>query len=111
MEKSVNICGIPTKIVRIDYNDRVFVTITQLQAFGTLISIEPDITTEGHLSFNTRILLGKREEEADIMSLCARRIGEMIYQKSRKPTVVSLGLKPDADTEQGSREICEALFS
>ncbi len=37
MEFEEQVCGSPTKFVLLEYSDRMFLSISQLRAFGTLV--------------------------------------------------------------------------
>jgi proteasome assembly chaperone 3 len=63
---NVDICGVPTKLLASAYSNRIFVVVTQQDNLGTLIQAfrEDPIDSAGPGCYGTRILLGRRDDEA-----------------------------------------------
>ncbi|XP_013420591.1 proteasome assembly chaperone 3 [Lingula anatina] len=82
--------GHQTDISCTDFQNRLFLVITQLQKIGTLIHLSKDVVMEQgptHV-YTTKVLLGKDEEH---LNLLARRLAERI--PINKPILLSLALK------------------
>jgi proteasome assembly chaperone 3 len=98
-----NPAGVKTDIVCTTYADYHFVTITQLQKFGTVIHAWADKHSDGPagVTYEMNVLLGKREDT--LLMVYARQIMQRICMTSTKPLVLAIALKEgeegrDADT-------------
>lgn len=98
-----NPAGVTTDIVCTTYADYHFVTITQLQKFGTVIHAWADKHSDGPagVTYEMNVLLGKREDT--LLMVYARQIMQRICMTSTKPLLLAIALREgeegrDADT-------------
>jgi len=107
---SLTIGDIETDIQCTSYSDRHFVLISQLGNFGTFINAWCEESADGHTFYQTKILLGKREEP--VLHIYARQIIEKIVCSSmnRKPLVLAISLNQNAQDAKTMQEILNILF-
>ena len=67
-----DLCGVPTQVSCLRYADRVFLSVTQLASFGSLIAAASVRTADGHAEPTTRVLLGDRGD--DLATVAALRL-------------------------------------
>ena len=60
--------GLPTHVSCLRYADRVFLSVTQLGSFGTLVAASSLRTPDGHVEPVTRVLLGERGDDMVIVA-------------------------------------------
>mmetsp|Transcript_9844 Transcript_9844/g.9947 ORF Transcript_9844/g.9947 Transcript_9844/m.9947 type:complete len:145 (+) Transcript_9844:143-577(+) len=97
---SITVNGISTDIVSTNFEDHIFVVITQINKFGTMIKAWSENRGEGGKLFETQPILGKRDDV--ILQLYARQIIEKISYVSTKPLLLAISLK---QTENNESEI------
>lgn len=68
--------GAPTRVFAHRYADRVLLSITQRESFGTLAAVACAAHPDGHVETHVRVLLGDREDEW--LLLAATRLGELV---------------------------------
>lgn len=107
---SLTVEGIETDIQCTSYSDRHFVIISQLGNFGTFVNAWCEESADGNTLFQTKVLLGKREEP--ILHIYARQIIEKIVNTStsRKPLVLAISLHQDTQGAKAMQMILNALF-
>jgi proteasome assembly chaperone 3 len=88
------------------YADRVFVVVTELPSFGTLIQATPEVYPDGAVEFKIKTLLGDRDED-DFVMLLARRIVESVFRDTGLPLLLSVALRKPS--EQAIRAIVVRL--
>lgn len=89
----INAEGVITDIVSISYADYNFVSITQLQKFGTIIRAWADRHADGFagITYEMNVLLGKREDT--LLMVYARQIIQRIALSSDKPLILAIALQ------------------
>lgn len=90
-EKIIN--GISTQVVCTEFNNYIFVVLTQYGKMGTLISITPDSRSNDISTpmFSTKVLLGKDEA---LTHVCAKNLGTFVSQEAgNRPVLLGLALK------------------
>jgi proteasome assembly chaperone 3 len=99
-----------TEIICTTYQDKIFVVITQIKKFGTLISAWYDINTNGEKSFRTSVLLGKREDP--ILHVFARQIiGDISFSsESDKPLLLSISLDSNGNDPETFKKIISTIL-
>lgn len=90
------------------YSDRVFVVITQLSKFGTIMKAWAEPKSEGGFVFQVSTIMGKRDDP--LLHIYARQILERLSTSSDKPLLLSLSLKPDCRDAETFQEILNQLF-
>lgn len=68
--------GLPTRICCQLYSDYIFLVVSQLPTFGTLVESRATRNLDGKETVSIRTLLGERDN--DIVALCARVVLECI---------------------------------
>lgn len=87
------------------YDDRVFVCVTELPAFGTLIHASVVVHPDGAVEFSIKTLLGERDE--DLYTLLARQVVERVHRTRGVPLLISVALRKP--TEETIRAVLEHL--
>jgi hypothetical protein len=107
---SLTIGGIQTDIQCTSYSDRHFVVVSQLGNFGTFVNAWCEESPDGNTLYQTKVLLGKREEP--ILHIYARQIIEKIVTSStsRKPLVLAISLHKDSQGAGTMQEVLNKLF-
>lgn len=90
------------------YCDRVFVAITQLGKFGTIMKAWAEPKSEGGSIFQVSTLMGKRDDP--LLHIYARQIIERLSSSIDKPLLLSLSLKPESRDAGTFQEILNELF-
>ena len=104
---TISLRGIPTTLVCQRFSDRLFLIVSQLPAFGTLLEARVDSRIDGTEAPSVRVLLGARDD--DFALLCARRALECARAAAPGlPLLLALGLRAPADMEL-VRELVAAL--
>ncbi|XP_064607289.1 proteasome assembly chaperone 3-like [Liolophura sinensis] len=100
----VDVNGICTDIVCRDFEDRIFIVVTQLQKLGTLVHISKDVLVaeDTQLTFTTKTLLGKDEP---LIHVIARNIA--VALNTSKPIVLGLALR---DTSRETTKTIENII-
>jgi len=90
--------------------DRHVVGIAQLSKFGTWIEGWCEESADGNVLFQTKVLLGKRDDP--ILHIYARQIIEKIVSSStsRKPLLLSISLQPDSHDAITMQDILNKVF-
>ena len=108
-----------TEIISISYTDRHFVTITQLNKFGTLIEAKVEYIDSNKNIYHIQTLFGKRDDP--LLTIYARQIIENIAKYSNnnnnnnsitdvKPLLLSIALDNDSRDSDNFTDILNKLF-
>ena len=73
--ETIELDGVVTHVTCIEYSDRIFLSISQRNSFGVLMSVSTTQYPDGVEEQIARVLLGEREE--DFMNLAGQRIQHM----------------------------------
>lgn len=74
------------------YMDHLMLIITQIGTVGAVISGRQDATFDGHTTYSTNVVLGRRDQPG--LDLCARQLVELLGRQGHtKPITLCLGLK------------------
>jgi hypothetical protein len=125
--------GLPTRICCQLYSDYIFLVVSQLPTFGTLVESRATRNLDGKETVSIRTLLGERDN--DIVALCARVVLECVRADAafagggeaspegaaagggggggaaRLPILLGLGLRPENCTFEVVRELKSILES
>ena len=108
-----NSAGVTTDIVCVTYADYHFVTITQLQKFGTVIHAWADKHSDGPagVTYEMNVLLGKREDT--LLMVYARQIMQRICMTSTKPLILAIALRETMEGRDAESvtQVLNALFA
>jgi hypothetical protein len=115
VEFTATLGGQPTTICCQRYADYLFLVVTQLPTFGTLVEARAVRSLDGKESVTIRTLLGERD--SDIAALCARVALECTRAGAGSgsgggggggcalPVLLSLGLRPENARVEVAREL------
>lgn len=101
---------IKTDIVCTTYSDRVFVIITQIKKFGTIISAwaENKDNQVNEKSYHSQTLLGKRDDP--LLAVYARQVCESIVSTgSEKPLLLAISIRDDGRDVAIFKAVMEAI--
>ncbi|CAH0396198.1 unnamed protein product [Bemisia tabaci] len=90
----VKLDGVPTDIVIGNFTNNIFIVLTQVKKFGSIISVKPEAfkTAEGQQQvYDVRNLLGLEKESSLV---AARFLAEQL--EVPKPIIFSISLKDDS---------------
>jgi len=109
VEFTATLGGQPTTVCCQRYADYLFLVVTQLPTFGTLVEARAVRSLDGKESVTIRTLLGERD--SDIAALCARVALECTRAAAGSgggcalPVLLSLGLRPENARVEVAREL------
>ena len=105
-----NVCvmEVPTDIVCTAYSDRIFVVITQINKFGTLIQAEAETKADGGKIYQISTLMGKRDDP--LLHIYARQIIERIAEHCNKPLLLCISLQPECRDTTSFQTILNHLY-
>uniref|UniRef100_H3BVR6 Proteasome (prosome, macropain) assembly chaperone 3 n=1 Tax=Tetraodon nigroviridis TaxID=99883 RepID=H3BVR6_TETNG len=92
-QKVNEVNGILTQVVCTDFNNYIFVVLTQYGKIGTLVSITPDSRSNdiSTPTVSTKVLLGKDEP---LTHVYAKNLATFVSQEaSNRPVLLGLALK------------------
>lgn len=90
------------------YHDRVFVHITQVDKFGTILKAWAEPRSEGGSIYQVATIMGKRDDP--LLHIYARQIIERLSSTTSKPLLLAISLKPDSRDAGSFQEILNELF-
>lgn len=90
------------------YSDRIFVIITQIEKFGTIMKAWAEPKSEGGSIFQVSTLMGKRDDP--LLHIYARQIIERLSTVSDKPLLLSISLKAECRDAATFQIILNELF-
>ena len=106
-EFTAELGGAATKICCQRYSDSLFLIVTQLPAFGTLVEARAARGADGRETVSVRTLLGERD--CDVAALCARMVLDCMRADASAavatPVLLSLGLRPENARVEVVREL------
>lgn len=120
VEFTASVGGLATQFCCQRYSDYLFLVVTQLPTFGTLVESRATSNLDGKETVSIRTLLGERD--SDIAALCARVVLECVRSDapagaagggsaaaSRSPAMLpvllGLGLRPENARVEVVREL------
>lgn len=68
--------GRTASVAVLNYVDRIFVVVSELDTFGTIVSARKDVVLGGGTTYDTSVLLGKRDDP--IPEIVARQLCEKV---------------------------------
>ncbi len=92
----------------IDYSDRVFVVITQINKFGTLINGWAESKSDGGKLYQVNTLMGRRDDP--LLSIYARQILEKLSATSDKPLLLAISLSPEGRSTETFQAVLNKLY-
>mmetsp|Transcript_30269 Transcript_30269/g.51186 ORF Transcript_30269/g.51186 Transcript_30269/m.51186 type:complete len:130 (-) Transcript_30269:521-910(-) len=104
----ITVDGESTDIISTVYSDRIFVIISQLDKFGTLLKAWSEPRSDGGMLFQVSTLLGKRDDP--LLHIYARQIIERMAQVTQKPLLLAIALKPECRSADNFQTILNELF-
>jgi proteasome assembly chaperone 3 len=91
-----------------EYADRIFVHITQMGKFGTIMKAWAEPRSEGGSIYHVSTLMGKRDDP--LLQIYARQIIERLSATSSKPLLLALSLKAESRDAGTFQSILNELF-
>ncbi len=99
---------IDDSFVNAEYSDRVFVVITQINKFGTMLSAWAEAKSDGGKLYQVSTLMGKRDDP--LLNIYARQIIERMAVSTDKPLLLSISLHPDGRSAAIFQSVLNRLF-
>jgi len=90
------------------YSDRVFVIISQIEKFGTIMKAWAEPKSEGGSIYQVSTLMGKRDDP--LLQIYARQIIERLSTVTDKPLLLSISLKAESRDQATFQAILNELF-
>lgn len=87
---TVEVNGLVTEIVCATFVDYLFVVITQINKFGTVLRADSVPKADGGYLFSVSTMLGKRDDP--LLMIYARQIAERLSPFTQRPLVLSISL-------------------
>lgn len=97
-----------TDIVCTAYADRIFVVITQINKFGTIIQADSESKADGEKIYQISTVMGKRDDP--LLHIYARQIIERISMHCNKPLLLCISLLPECRDTESFQTILNHLY-
>ena len=101
----VTVGDITTQILCSSFSDNLFIVITQLDKFGTILKATSIDKIDGGQTFHVQTLMGKRDDP--LLIVYARQLVERLRPYTSKPIILSIALKD----EGRGRDVFEAVVN
>ncbi|TYZ56941.1 hypothetical protein PybrP1_003194 [[Pythium] brassicae (nom. inval.)] len=102
--------GVPTEFAVTIFADRVFIVVTQLGTFGTLVEAHQKDTISGRFQPDIHVRLGRRDDP--LLLVYARQFLEHFGAPLGLPVLAALGLKDrSSDTFEAVMQRVKTLVS
>jgi proteasome assembly chaperone 3 len=93
VKSTVEVEGITTEISTCFFKDYIFVIITQINKFGTIMKASVQNKSDGGVIYNVSTLLGKRDDP--LLMIYARQLIERSFFHTNKPLILSISLQDE----------------